>query len=68
MYMCTNCNDPHASADAATVKPVDVVITGLNTILPLMNEEILKVSTCSCSGPPDFSCVYVVTRVSLPKQ
>ena len=25
------------------MKPVDVIITGLNTILPLMNDEILKV-------------------------
>ena len=31
-------------ADGAAVKPVDVVITGLNIILPLMNEETLKVS------------------------
>ena len=30
--------------DEVTVKPVDVVITGLNTVLPLMTKEILKVS------------------------
>ena len=30
-----------------TVKPVDVIITGLNTILRLMNDEILKVYTCT---------------------
>jgi hypothetical protein len=32
-------------SDAIAVKPVDVVITGLNTILPLMSEEILKFPT-----------------------
>ena len=32
-------------SDALVVKPVDVVITGLNAILPLMTEEILKVHT-----------------------
>ena len=36
---CTVCSD----GEKDSVKPVDVVITGLNTILPLMTEEILKV-------------------------
>ena len=31
------------SADEASVKPLDVVIKGLDIILSLMNEEILKV-------------------------
>ena len=48
--------------DGESVKPVDVVVAGLNTILPLMTNEILKVSAfynlsrtpvLSLSSPPD---------------
>ena len=35
--------------DAVVVKPVDVIITGLNTILPLMSDEILKVHEIRCA-------------------
>ena len=47
--------------DGESVKPVDVVVAGLNTILPLMTNEILKVSAfynlsrtpvLSLSSPP----------------
>ena len=31
------------------MKPVDVIITGVNTILPLMKDEILKVHVYMCS-------------------
>ena len=59
-------------SDALVVKPVDVVITGLNAILPLMTEEILKVHThthtlthslththanrCTCTYTPTCTC------------
>ena len=35
---------PLLSGEGEEVKPVDVVLAGLNTILPLMTAETLKVS------------------------
>ena len=55
MHMCI------CAVDAIAVKPVDVVITGLNTILPLMSEEILKVCVCVCV------CVRVRACLSIAK-
>ena len=39
LYIFLHCTDD------VSVKPVDVVITGLNIILPLMTEDILKVAS-----------------------
>ena len=38
---------PVEAASPGEVEAVDVVISGLSTILPLMTEETLKVSQCS---------------------
>ena len=39
------------SSDSNTehhVQPVDVVVTGISVLLPLMNEELLKVRRFTC--------------------
>ena len=49
-------SDPLFSPGPSAVQPVDVIITGINTILPLISEEILKVGGAGSGWGYKASC------------